>query len=330
MSLSDRQRPEGFQLTLMSAVAVTSTLASERPEGFPRTTSSTVRASEHASRSAQPGLMVSGSNTPAMSPADDTDPESDLETSHGYPRERAEFYHQRQVEGQRPDVEFYVERALGADGPVLEMACGTGRIYLPLLDVGVDADGFDRSADALALLRETAAEVGFTPSVWRADMTAFATDHTYDLVICPFNAVQHLLSIDAQLAALREAYRVLRPGGRLCFDVFVPRFEYITESYGETDTETVAYRGAPHEFRTLTELVDEVDQVIAVRTELVDPDGKRVFAERHRLKLLPRRELELLARLSPFEDWTVTRNFSDEPLEDGDAVQVWTLEKADQ
>jgi len=262
-----------------------------------------------------------------MSPADDGTEAAATPDAHGYSRERAEFYHQRQVAGQRPDVDFYVGRALDAEGPVLEMACGTGRIYLPLLDVGVDADGFDRSPDALAVLRETAAEVGFDPSVWQADMTAFATRRSYDLVVCPFNAVQHLLTVDDQLAALEAAYDALAPGGQLCFDVFVPKFDHICASYGEWDAETVDYRGTPHELRTRTDLVHEVEQVFTVRNELSDPAGETVFAEQHRLKMLPRREVELLARLSPFESWTVTSNFSEAPLEDGDAVQVWTLEK---
>jgi hypothetical protein len=81
--------------------------------------------------------------------------------------------------------------------------------------------------------------------------------------------------------------------------------------------------------RTRTELVDEVEQVFTVRTELSGPDGEDVFAEQHRLKMLPKREIELLARLSPFESWSVTSNFGDAPLEDGDAVQVWTLEKGE-
>jgi SAM-dependent methyltransferase len=264
-----------------------------------------------------------------MSPDDDSSGADSASASHGYSRERAAFYHERQVAGQRPDVDFYVGRAIDAEGPVLEMACGTGRIYLPLLDVGVDADGFDRSADALGVLRETAAEVGFDPSVWQADMTAFATRRTYDLVVCPFNALQHLLTVEDQLAALRGAYDGLAPGGRLCFDVFVPKFEHICGSYGEWDAETVDYRGAPHELRTRTELVDEVEQVFTVRTELSGPDGEDVFAEQHRLKMLPKREIELLARLSPFESWSVTSNFGDAPLEDGDAVQVWTLEKGE-
>jgi len=46
MSLSDRERSEGFQLSLMSAVAVEFPLTvGERPEGFQRTPTSTVLSS---------------------------------------------------------------------------------------------------------------------------------------------------------------------------------------------------------------------------------------------------------------------------------------------
>jgi hypothetical protein len=41
--------------------------------------------------------------------------------------------------------------------------------------------------------------------------------------------------------------------------------------------------------------------------------------------MLPRHEVELLARLSPFEEWNVTGDFSGEPLEDGHSTQTWTL-----
>lgn len=247
---------------------------------------------------------------------------------HGYSRARSEFYHRRTVEEWRPDLDYYVERARAADGPVLEMACGTGRIYLPLLDVGVDADGFDRSPDALAVLRETAADVGLDPSVWLADMTAFAVDREYELVICPFNGLRHLLTVDDQLAALRRVHEALAPGGRFCFDVIVPRFATICEDMGEWRTSTVEYRGEPHTHRVRWQVVDDVNGLFSTELELTDPDGGTVFTEQYRQKMLPPRELELLARLSPFAEWSVTANFGDEPLEHGDAYQVWTLEKA--
>lgn len=245
----------------------------------------------------------------------------------GYRAEMAEIYDQQVAPDDREDAAFYAELAREADGPVLEMACGTGQVYLELLRAGVDADGFDLSAGALDVLKEKAADEGLDSSVWRDDMTDFAVDREYDLVVCPFNTVQHLRSVEQQRAALRSAYDVLAPGGRFVFDVFVPDFEVICETYGEWTVRDVEYRGEPHEFRTRTRLTDRVEQQFLVENELYDPEGERVFADDHRLKLLPKREVQLLARLSPFDDWTVTGDFDGEPIASDDTTQVWTLRK---
>jgi len=257
---------------------------------------------------------------------------------------RAELYHRRTRSMDRADAGFYASLARDAEGPALELACGTGRIYLDALAEGCDVDGFDRSAEMLSFLRERAAERGLAPSVWQADMTDFAVDREYDLAYCPFNAVQHLLTIEAQLDALRNVHDALAPGGRFVFDVFVPSFELIAETYGEWREESVELRGEPCEFRTRTRIVEEVDQQFTVENELYDPDERRVLAESHRLKMLPKREVELLARCSPFEELSVAGGFDapgagtvrsssadadarDAAIEDGDTVQVWTLRK---
>lgn len=244
----------------------------------------------------------------------------------GYEGETAALYAARTASMDRGDVDFYRERAAAVDGPVLEMACGTGRIHLELLEDGVDADGFDAAASTLDVLRERAAARGLEPTVWQADMTDFAVDRSYDLVICPFNAVQHLLNIDDQLSMLRAVHDALAPGGAFVFDVFVPGFDVVCERYGEWQTETITVQGEDHEFRQLTEVVDEVDQVIHVANE-VRLDGELVHSWDHRLTMLPRNEVELLVRQSPFEDWSVTGDFADEPIEHGDSAQVWRLRK---
>lgn len=225
------------------------------------------------------------------------------------------------------DRQFYRERAASTDGSVLEMGCGTGRIYLDLLRAGVDADGFDLSPAALSVLRERAAEEELEPTVWQADMTDITVERAYAMVYCPFNTLQRLLTPDDQLAALDAAHDVLAQGGSFVFDVFVPDFEFICENYGEWQTETVLFRGEPHEHRTRARIVDEPRQVFAVETEAVGPDGERLFTDEHRATMLPRDEVELLARLSPFAEWHVTGDFTDNPLSDGHTVQVWTLQK---
>lgn len=246
---------------------------------------------------------------------------------HGYPRERAELYHAHTSEYYREDLEFYVDLASGAAGPTLELACGTGRVYLELCRAGVDADGFDLSAGALSVLRERAAEAGVEPSVWVADVRSFAVDRAYGLAICPFNALQHLHSVDDQRAALEGVHDALRPGGTFAFDVFVPSFEVICGTYGEWDAATVTVDGETYRTRSRTRIVDELEQVFAVENEAEDPDGELVYATEHRLKMLPKREVELLVRQSPFESWTVTGDFADESLADGHDTQVWRLEK---
>jgi len=246
---------------------------------------------------------------------------------HGYYGERVRFYDAQMADADRGDVAFYRDRALTADGPALELACGTGRVYLELLRAGVDADGFDVSADALALLREKAAADGVDPSVWQADMTEFDVDRTYALVYRPFNAIQHLRTVEGQTSALRRIHDALAPGGEFVFDAFVPGFDVICEEYGEWQDDTVEFRGEPHQFRTRTRIADEVEQEIVVENELSDADGERVFAEDHRLKLLPKREVEQLARRSPFDEWHVAGGFDGTPIEDGDETQVWTLRK---
>lgn len=249
------------------------------------------------------------------------------QSEEGYRAGMAAFYDHQMASTDRGDAAFYAGLAQEVDGPVLELACGTGRIYLELLRAGADADGFDLSAGALDVLREKAADAGLEPSVWRDDVADFSVEREYELVVCPFNAFQHLLTVDDQLAALRRVHDALAPGGRFVFDLFVPSFDVICETYGEWSTEAVEYRGERHEFRTRTTMTDQVEQQFTVENELYDADGERVFADEHRLKTLPKREVELLARLSPFDDWSVAGDFDGSPLTSDDELQVWTLRK---
>jgi len=244
-----------------------------------------------------------------------------------YRGDAAQFYDQQVSVFDRDDAAFYRDRAKSVDGPVLELACGTGRVYLELLRAGIDVDGIDLSEDVLEVLREKADDEGLDPSVWQADMADFAVDREYDLIYCPFNAIQELTDVADQLATVDSVYDALAPGGQFIFDVFVPDFELICEEYGEWQTRDVEYQGEPHTFRTRTDIADEVEQIIAVQNELRQGD-ETVFTETLEIKLLPRRELELLARLSPFDSWDVAGGFDGEPIEDGDSVQVWTMEKS--
>ena len=227
------------------------------------------------------------------------------------------------------DREFYRERALAADGPVLEAGCGTGRIYLDLLDAGVDADGFDLSSGMLDALRERAAERNLEPTVWQADMTEVTVDRAYGLVLCPFRAFLHLRTVDEMLATLERFHDALAPGGECTLNFFAPNLDLVCGTYGETQTVAVAVDGEEHTLETRQSIADEVALRTRGEWRLLDASGGVVAESEYRLQLLTRDEFELLARLSPFDEWSVSGGFDGEALTAWDQEMVWTLRRAE-
>jgi len=119
--------------------------------------------------------------------------------------------------------EAWLERlealALGAGlrGPrVLDVACGTGKSFLPLVRRGYDVTGCDVCPEMLAVARRNAPpEVELFP----ADMRRLPPGGDYDLVTCLDDALNYLLAEGDLDAALASMAGTLRPGGVLVFDV---------------------------------------------------------------------------------------------------------------
>ena len=120
------------------------------------------------------------------------------------------------------DVPFYVELAAAAQGPVVELAVGTGRVAIPIAErTGRRVIGIDVSAEMLELARRHAAEAGVELDLRLGDMTALVLDEPTDLVICPFRAMLHLPDHDARVEVMRRVRAALVPGGRFAWNAFV-------------------------------------------------------------------------------------------------------------
>ncbi len=68
-------------------------------------------------------------------------------------------YYDQYSTGLDGDVQFYVEEAAKAGSPVMELACGTGRVLIPVAQSGVEIVGVDRSEDMLGAAREKLASL---------------------------------------------------------------------------------------------------------------------------------------------------------------------------
>lgn len=143
----------------------------------------------------------------------------------------AEFYDHIPYYRDRSDIGFYVEEALHAKGPVLEVACGSGRVLIPTARAGVTTVGLDASAQMLARCRaslETETEdVRARVTLVHRDMRDFDLGRTFPLITLPFRAFQHLLTVEDQIACLASVHRHVAHEGRFIVDLFNPSLEML-------------------------------------------------------------------------------------------------------
>lgn len=124
---------------------------------------------------------------------------------------------------------FYLDLARRAGGPVLELACGTGRVLGVLADAGVEAWGLDLSPPMLAAARR--AHPGL--QLHFGDMRAFELGARFGLIYVTFNSLLHLHSRSDFEGLFASVARHLAPGGLFAFDVFKPELRILVRQPGE-------------------------------------------------------------------------------------------------
>ncbi len=109
---------------------------------------------------------------------------------------------------------------LAGEGPVLELAIGTGRIAIPLAELGVDVHGIDSSQAMVAKLREKPG--GGRISVTIGDFADVAAEGSFTLVFVAFNTFFALTTQDDQVRCFENAARRLTENGVFVLEAFVP------------------------------------------------------------------------------------------------------------
>jgi ubiquinone/menaquinone biosynthesis C-methylase UbiE len=143
------------------------------------------------------------------------------------------------------DIAFYVELAREADGPLVELAVGTGRVAIPIAQAtGQRVIGLDSSPAMLEQARIRAGEFGVALDLREVDMRELRLDEPAALIYCPGRALLHLATWADRRRTFERVAASLRPGGRFAWNAFAFDHQLAARLDGKHQDEP-----APHTIR---------------------------------------------------------------------------------
>ena len=184
------------------------------------------------------------------------------------------------------DVAYYVQLAREADGPIVELMVGSGRVAIEVVrETGKPVLGIDSSPAMLAIARERAA--GLPLELRLGDIRDLELDEPAALIYVPFRSLLHLRGWHEKRRVFERIAASLRPGGRFAFNAFAFNHLLASKLDGKTqDQEGIVHtlRYAPADNRVDIERADgpRLSLWWATRSEwegLVDVAGLEIEAE---------------------------------------------------
>ncbi|HWP60336.1 MAG TPA: methyltransferase domain-containing protein [Candidatus Acidoferrales bacterium] len=127
--------------------------------------------------------------------------------------------------GDRSEMAAFIRRLIARHHPeartLFELACGTGEI-LKLLSPDYDVAGLDRSPQMLAIARRKLPGI----PLFRQDMVAFDLDRRFDVILCVYDSINHVLRFSDWKKIFRRAAAHLAGNGLFIFDInTIAKFE---------------------------------------------------------------------------------------------------------
>jgi ubiquinone/menaquinone biosynthesis C-methylase UbiE len=207
------------------------------------------------------------------------------------------------------DVPFYVGLAREADGPIVELAVGNGRVALHVARAtGRPVVGIDSSPAMLELARHAADEAGVELDLREGDMRDLALEKPAALVYCPFRALLHLPTWADRRRTFERVAEALQPGGRFAWNAFAFDHRVACQIDGEQQERPVPHR---------------VDYAVGDnRIDLTLDDGSKSS-----LWWATKNEWLGLIDVAGFEVESLYGGFADEPMTDATREYVFVVRR---
>ena len=133
------------------------------------------------------------------------------------------------------DLDMYHNFAELCGGRLLELACGSGRVLLPLAREGYELTGVDTSASMLELARQQIQEAGVATrcSLVEQNICTMRLGQRFRLAFIALGSFAHLILRKEQLQALANVHAHLHPGGIFIVDISNADARYMEELSGQ-------------------------------------------------------------------------------------------------
>jgi SAM-dependent methyltransferase len=233
----------------------------------------------------------------------------------------ARFY-DLDTEGITADLPFWVSLARRTGGPVLEVACGTGRVLVPLARAGFSVVGVDLSAAMLAVARDKLARAGLNRKVELIEADALSLDlhRVFPLALVALNSFGHFAEPGAPERALERIRLHLAPDGVLALDLPNP----VPGAFGDTgglliheytrDGPTPGWKTTKLRSQELDPVAQRVD-VSCIYDELTPAGEIRRTLASFALRYFPLHEICLLLQQAGFAVEAAYGSYELDPLD---------------
>lgn len=240
------------------------------------------------------------------------------------------MYDQSNAARPRGEMAFFANELKDCKGPVLEIACGTGVVFLEMLKQGIDIHGLDISPNMLSMLYSKAEALGITDirhRITMQNMVDFKYDQQFDAVIIPARSFLHLTQQQEQIDCLRNVHSHIKEGGKLLLNFFNPTSYLDVISHDKSPKGFLPMGTFKHPIKG-----SSVDISFFYTNDIVNQlqtglmrftfDGHSYDYEMQ-MRWIYKEEFQLLLRLAGFSKWEVYGSFSKKPFRHTDCEMIW-------